>query len=259
MAASGSASGHTLNLPRALIWGLGIVVILLAVGTYFNPTPSEPFIARSIHDYEFAVYDEEDNLLWSKTFQTSFNAMSWGEGFPWVLKDIDEDGSVEVLFAHNSTAPQPGPDDGLYCYSAAGNLLWRFTPGRSISIDGFDYDDAFKVRDFATGTDGRGKTFVVVAGTHRPYAPTQITILAAESNPIGEYWNYGYVLDLLTADFDGDGVDEIVLGGVNNAISDPVTAREHRVRQQGFIALIEHDINSATGPGPTVVPAGLRR
>lgn len=255
------ATAVTLNTPMRLAWvlGLGVVVIVVvAMSTYLYSSPGTPHTIRPIDDYEFAVFDQEGNRLWSKVFETPFVRLA-EDAFPAILEDIDNDGASEVLFLHNDPGPLPIPENGLYCYGVTGKLRWKFTPSATITIDGREYNDAFEVRRFAVGADGRGESFIAVAAVHRPYSPTQVTILDANADPIGEYWHFGYVLAMFAADMDADGVDEIVLGGVNNATSDPAAARRHGARQQAFLALIEHDIDGAIGPGPTEVPAHLKR
>jgi hypothetical protein len=54
-------------------------------------------------------------------------------------------------------------------------------------------------------------------------------VLDAEGHRIGEYWNPGYLWTLDVIDVDGDGQDEIVVGGINN------------VHQRPALALVDHD------------------
>jgi hypothetical protein len=184
----------------------------------------------------------------------------WGSyATPWLIEDVDDDGVDEVLFWHGTVNALPAAEHGLYLYGASGELRWHATPGRSITIAGAPYDDTYSVQRVATGKYGQGETFIAMAAAHRPDAiPTQVTILDVSGEKLGEYWHFGQVHDMYAVDADGDGIDEIVLGGSNSAITDPDAAREGGARQQAFVALIEHDINDAIGPGVTAPDAGLR-
>lgn len=245
-----TADAHRRFIPLSLRVAATIVAVvvlsILGLSSLRSPTSPVPITAGRIGEHRLVVYGPDGQELWAKSFATGFSDVMGGPGVPWIVHDLDHDGTSEVLFAHASIGPQPGPDDGVYLFDEDGALLWRYNVGRRITIDGFPYEDAFKVRAMGVGTRVDGSPFIVVAATHRPYAPTQVSILEADGSQIAEYWHFGYVLDLLMSDFDDDGTDEILLGGVNNAL------------ETGFIALIEHDIEPAIGPGPTSFPPELQ-
>jgi len=48
------------------------------------------------------------------------------------------------------------------------------------------------------------------------FFPTLLVLLNCEGECLGKYWNSGRINDVLTADFDGDGQKEIIIGFQNN-------------------------------------------
>lgn len=254
------ASRTSLWLRRAVLWGIGALIAALAWrAQVLISAPRQPHMVRAVEVNEVGAFDEDGNLLWSQVFPYAVVPLPASDAVLAKVEDIDGDGIAEVLMAINKRGALPGARDGFYCFGATGELLWRFQPDRSIAIDHKEYENTFAIRDFDTGRDGSGHSFVVIAAVHRPFAPAQVAVVDERGDVVGEYWHYGYVTDLLIDDFDGDGVDEILLAGTNNMIADPVAARYDLARQQAVIALIEHDINGAIGPGPVRVPMGLRR
>lgn len=69
-------------------------------------------------------------------------------------------------------------------------------------------------------------------------------MLDPEGRKIGEYWNTGYIFDHDAMDVDGDGIEEIVIGGINNVYGRP------------FIAVLDHTIKDSISPvEPEYAPA----
>jgi len=48
------------------------------------------------------------------------------------------------------------------------------------------------------------------------YYPDQVVLLSTDGRVLREYWHSGVLTQIALADVDGDGKNEIVLGGVNN-------------------------------------------
>lgn len=246
-AETGASPPRTFSRPVG--WTvLGVVAVavgllLTAVSPFHRPNP---FSVLRAGDRNLVVLDSEGEPLWSIGFETPFNERHIGAR-PWRILDLDGDGVDEIVFFHASPGPQPGPEDGLYLFGPDGELRWERHPGRELVIDGRHYANEFKVRDLDVGTLADGTKFIAVAAVHRPWSPTQVTMLDPRGEVVGEYWNHGYVLDLMLLDVDEDGDEEVLLGGINDAIDKP------------FVAVIDHDIELSMAPGPHQVPADMKR
>jgi len=65
--------------------------------------------------------------------------------------------------------------------------------------------------------EGGGKMEVIAVADHFPDFPCVVLkIEARNGNSLAEYWHPGYITVLNHKDIDGDGLQEIFLGGVNN-------------------------------------------
>ena len=58
---------------------------------------------------------------------------------------------------------------------------------------------------------------IALTSGHTVYHPNQVAILSGDGKLLREYWHPGFFWDLAILDLDGDGTEEILLGGVNNA------------------------------------------
>ncbi|MFO7652661.1 MAG: helix-turn-helix domain-containing protein [Candidatus Krumholzibacteriia bacterium] len=104
---------------------------------------------------------------------------------------------------------------------ASGALLWSVDP---------DVDEliaAFGAETVTAGTmnyashracdlDGDGEREIIVRFTHSVYYPSVLLWVAPTGAVLGQYANKGHFLDLLVADLDGDGRDEVLATGTNN-------------------------------------------
>ena len=88
---------------------------------------------------------------------------------------------------------------------------------------------------------------IVVASNHATSWAQQVAILTADGRQVAEYWHPGWLRHMRITDLNGDGAEEIILGGVNNAYE-----------QQGYAAtLVVLDPARVFGQGP--VPLGNTR
>ena len=62
-----------------------------------------------------------------------------------------------------------------------------------------------------------------MVGSHHMYDwPYQLALLSAEGKVVSEYWHAGWFFDMNIVDFDGDGIEDVLLGGVNDSYADVV-------------------------------------
>jgi len=163
-----------------------------------------------------------------------------------VIKDIDGDGRNEVLIAAKTTADALG-EGTLLCYDSRGTERWRFQAGRELTYGGRVCPADYRIYGFTLydiNRDGRSEIFV--SSFNYPWEPCQIAVLDARGNLIGEFWNAGYVMDIVFADLDGDGREELYAAGVNNEYGG------------GFLAVFDPaHIRGASPQGPRYSFAGL--
>jgi len=130
--------------------------------------------------------------------------------------DLDGDGGVETLFVY---MPLDFGSVGatLYCFSENGAIKWQFTPGRYIKEDtGREYFPPYFISNVHVVPIPGSAPRILVSSNHYLHNPNQIAMLDAKGNLISEYWHSGHLLSIVHVDIDGDGVEEILLAGVNN-------------------------------------------
>jgi len=133
-----------------------------------------------------------------------------------VIRDVNADGDAEVLFAPKRDSDQTG-EGFLFCYDREGKELWRFRAGKELRCKDTVYSPDYRIAGFYThDIDRDGRLETVVESFHSPDWPCQLAVLDASGNMIGEFWNAGYLRDLVFHDIDRDGREELIVSGVNN-------------------------------------------
>jgi hypothetical protein len=132
-----------------------------------------------------------------------------------VIKDINNDKKNEVLF---STQTQDGYGEGeLLHFSYNKKRMWRYQTGRELKFGSMTYSKDYRIRGFdVSDLDNDGQFEIVIIAMHKPYFPTQISLLNNSGQLLGEYWNSGHLSDFVAMDLDDDGTKEIIVSGLNN-------------------------------------------
>lgn len=189
---------------------------------YVNP------ILAIIKDNVLTVYNEMGDLMWKKgvpgmdDFRTDLPVDSQIKQFgtrELLLDDLDGDGVNELLIAGKYSGPGSFARDTLYCFDPYGKLMWKYGCGsfKRLNTRSWRHNDWF-ISDYFTVNTIKGKKLFVVANTN--YAPSKTFELDFNSGKIvQEFYNSGGITTSKLVDIDGDGYDEIILGGINNAFN----------------------------------------
>lgn len=95
-------------------------------------------------------------------------------------------------------------------------MRWQFRYGKPKLLGERKFDDSYRGRLLRKVTAG-GKDYILCVASHKDYFPTQVVLLDADTGePVSEYFHPGAFYSCLLIDIDGDGNDEVILGGVNN-------------------------------------------
>jgi len=132
-----------------------------------------------------------------------------------LIADINNDEEPEVIF---STQTRSGYGEGrLYCLDKRGNKLWEFAAGRRRVYGTGAISADFMIEGIgAFDMNGDGSLEICVISAHVDDPPTQLAVLDAAGSVIGEYWNYGRLIDMASADINSDGRPELLVVGTNN-------------------------------------------
>ncbi len=143
---------------------------------------------------------------------------------PWYFEhrtwigDLGDSGKISVLslFLPADFTQKP---HRLFCLNESGQLIWEFVPGRTVTdAHGFVMAPPYYVRQICVLKGRRPEdTRIAVASVNYAGQAGQIAFLDSRGRVRGEYWHPGHLSYLAQADIDGDGRDELLLGGANNA------------------------------------------
>lgn len=193
------------------------------------------------------IVDGRGREIWCHEFPSRLSLPSYQERNlvrRCTFEDLDGDGGVETLFVH---VPLDFGSEGqtLICFSADGVIKWEFTPGRAVIKDTTprEYVPPYFISNVAIVPMPSASPRILVSSNHYLHNPNQIAILDIDGALVSEYWHSGHLLSVAHADLDGDGVDEVLLGGVNNGY-----------RQATLVIFDSRNINGASSqPGRQIL------
>lgn len=164
------------------------------------------------------VVDAEGRELWRHRFPSRLEPGSYSDvhlARRCVFADIDGDGGIETLFVY---VPLEFTEVGttLFCFSVDGSVRWQFEPGRQIRDTRQEYLPPYYISTIAVIPVKAVGTRILVSSNHYLHNPNQVAILDSDGRLVSEYWHSGHLYSVAHADINGDGVEEILLGGVNN-------------------------------------------
>lgn len=201
-------------------WGAVALVLVAALGSavYWLRLPGDPARLEAQGD-QLRAFDADGRLCWERTIPDVGVLHTWlaarGDQPNFLIADVDDDGAVEVLL--NIREAMVGEATGhLLCLDRRGRTRWRFNYGASTSWQGTTYSPKFggrwirKVR----GPDG---PYVAAGAVHALWHPAQVVLLDPRSGKlVEEYRHPGSLLFPALHDLDGDGIEELLVGGINN-------------------------------------------
>src|SRR5665647_564388 len=231
---SSNGHGETYRKRRpGLKWAVGGAGILVLAGAFLlfraGRLRSQP--ADFTIDGSFLVIlDKQKHELWrfdtkledlmpESFFRREFQSLNQdgGNAFPSIIiKDINGDGDREVLFTPKRAASTTGVSS-LFCLDGKGKEIWRFEAGKELNCGGKVFSPDYRIVGFIChDMEGDGRLETLVFSYQDPDWPCQMAVLDTAGRMVGEYWNSGNLKYPAFADINGDGREELIVGGVNN-------------------------------------------
>jgi hypothetical protein len=179
--------------PKSIIlWLIPLAAIIVAAAVLLiRSSPGEP-VDFKINGSKLIVLDEKGKRLWGfdtglenlwpeKEYRDRFQfRRPTGSGRPLlsqlVIRDINQDGKVEVLFALKTNDEHNEP--GLFCLSWRGKGLWQYRPGGERQFGAHFYSSEYRIYGFEPydiNNDGSLEVFIITA--HNPHSPSQLVVL----------------------------------------------------------------------------------
>lgn len=196
------------------------------------------------------AFDEKGQIVWSHNLPGIPIADITPDHVRGLFVDLDGDGRNEFLYVLVLPTPSGGRVPEKLClFGADGSLRWTRTVGRPAETPAGRKLSG----DYSTNLLGSlriqrpdGGRLVVGSYHHFSWA-YQVLLLDSQGKTVSEYWHPGWLWRMSIDDLDGDGSEEIVLGGVNNSYGD--VTDEGRSFGATLVVL---DSRKMSGHGPVV-------
>jgi transcriptional regulator with XRE-family HTH domain len=200
---------------ETLQYGLKAAVAEPSVRRAQSPQPPADF---RIEVSTLIVVDGQGHELWRHQFPSRLEPTSYDQRNlirRCSFADLDGDGKTETLFVH---VPLDFASVGttLICFGEDGTIRWQFDPGRPIRDTRQEYFPPYFISSVNIIPVKDAGPQILVSSNHYLHNPNQIAMLDSSGTLISEYWHSGHLYSVAHADLNGDGVEEILLAGVNN-------------------------------------------
>lgn len=217
---------HPVRSAAAASFGIAVLAAMFLVS---RPVARDtnPAYAK-IKDYVLTVYNKEAEVLWTKSVlgipdrSSEIQGMTGSEPRFLQMGDLDGDGVNEILI---SGANREGvfTVDSLYCYEHDGHLRWAMNSGKIISfgdttVQQHSIAAIWDIFVMKKTTASHPQLFLVASEVS--FSPTKLAELDPKTgHEIQAYYNRGGSGRLLSYDLDGDGSEELLLVGINDAFN----------------------------------------
>jgi hypothetical protein len=243
------------------LWPWALAVVLLAAAgfttAYFLTAPGAPARFETAGPL-LTAFDANGRKVWSYSLPAATVPLNMADAnhshrHRGLFTDLDGDGKPELLFTYLPNI-EPRPGGTMLCFGSTGKLLWSYRPGRVVKrVTGDEYSTYWDLAFTAALRKPRADGGRIIVASHHVYSwPAKVAVLDAAGKTVAEHWHPGWLFTGLLHDLDGDGQEEILLGGINNSY------QSYRVEP----ALLVLDAGFSTGqsapaPGDTRQIAGL--
>jgi hypothetical protein len=216
-----------------------IIALLLIIGSLlFGPLDRNPVRGEIVGDY-LELYNKYSQQLTRIHLGNDFNEHNSNpflSGNFFHLTDITGDGFNE-LFYFKQDLSVTGYVPELIAWSISGDsLIWSQKLSYNMSFPNRfgEYGKFFFGYQITSTTDENGHHVLITVLNEYRYFPSLLQKIDVQTgNVLSYYYHAGHIRSLSLMDLDGDGISEVLIGGVNNS------------EDAAFFAII--DMNSISG------------
>jgi hypothetical protein len=130
--------------------------------------------------------------------------------------DLDGDGRNEVVTVVPVIGSGSSGRKPLLVYSADARLEHSLVVERGVRYGGREYAGPFNAGMLAAGPFGASGTQEVIVRVDNGRSPAAIVRYSGSGENLGEYWHYGVIHAVYSADVNGDGRPEAIIAGQND-------------------------------------------
>jgi hypothetical protein len=203
-------------------FALASLAIALAVVAYEFSAYLSQHIGRQPASFRMGrrsitVLDGNGVDMWRKAFPEPLESADYSDAAmaghrKIAFTDIDSDGDVETLFVYSPLNSLRNPS-ALYCFSRAGEERWSFAPVRASGQNG-GYGRTHVINDLLIARNhGSSEAKILLLDCRLPGHSAKLFVLSPRGEIHATYAHEGHLGMLETADVDGCGREEILMGG----------------------------------------------
>lgn len=151
------------------------------------------------HEFPYPIMEAADSKL---------RLLAW-------VGDLDHDGNKETVAAYPHARRESDGWD-LYCFSSKGDIRWRLAVAKDVRTDSRAYSPPYVLKQYVVfpSPEKDGTYWTAALFVHHTLSPAVLLVVDAAGRRRGEYWQMGHMNVIQATDLDGDGVDEILAGGL---------------------------------------------
>ncbi len=162
------------------------------------------------------VLDSKGLDMWRKAFPEPLESADYSDAALAVHRkisfaDVDGDKRVETLFVYSPLNSFRNPS-ALYCFSRDGDERWSFAPARAQTGNGSGGTHVINDLLVAQPHDGTD-AYILLLDCQLPAHSARLYLLSPRGEMLGTFAHEGHLGMLETADVDGCGREEILMGG----------------------------------------------
>ena len=203
---------------------VGVLALAFVVGQYKSYLKDSNPYSLDVKENKILVYNKEGDLLWTKS-SVGLAKFSVDSLMGWVvnqrrylsLLDIDSNDKNELLLTGYYKSKGYYNSDSVYCFNSDGSLRWVIGPEDAK----YNYAPKWKrtqwsIRDFFTVKTKSGNNLYVIADDES-YAGAVISQVDPKTGKIlSSLYHSGWLTAENHFDIDGDGNEEIIIGGTSS-------------------------------------------
>lgn len=192
---------------------------LFAVGWWWSALRTGPVAGWVVSEGRLHLRDARGRELASPSFEFLFHDGSYAEAENHLdrrsmLRDIDGDGRLELLFL--AVSPHPAPGEGFYLFNSDGTLRWsvRLPPEVSVSFAGREYAGPWHPYRMAEARSSGGDAVFYLTFIHGSRSASILQTVDRRGRVLAKYWQNGYIETVVATEWRGR--PTVLVGGTND-------------------------------------------
>lgn len=188
---------------------------LVGLALWLSPLPRAVKVASvSLVHTSLVALDRSGRLI-QRIELPGLDPTAYSDAIAPMARDVDGDGADEILLNFHPD-PRLQQAGRLICYDARGTVRWTFSYEHALTVGRRSFSKLFYGHHLRW-IDRPKNPLILVITRHIHWYPSRVMLLNPEDGRLeAEYWHPGFLETVTLVDLDGDGSEELIVGGVNN-------------------------------------------